>query len=98
MKMKHRLSGDLPIVRKDVEPIQLQTFNHSPGNDLRCVQHIMQVRFRDMEEIRAVPLRYHQRMAIMNGVDVENGDDGVILVQDLRRKFVACDLAKHAIR
>jgi len=97
VKVKHRLAGDLSIISENVVPFEIQSSDDRAGNDLRCMQYIVQIVFRNRKKIDAMLLWYHESVAEVYRVNIENGDNLVILEEDLGRKLPFNDFAEDAI-
>lgn len=97
VEMKNCLSCNPPVIGEYVEALKMQALHHCTGDDLGGVEDIVQVPFRDREEIAAVFLRYYQRMAKVNRVDIKNGDDLLVLKKDFGWQSVLNYVAEDAI-
>jgi hypothetical protein len=97
VKVKHRLAGDLSIVREDVVSFKIQTNNDGAGNDLGCIQNVMKIVFRNGKKIKAMLLWNYESVAEVYRVNVENGNNLVVLEEDLGRKLSLNDPAEDAI-
>ena len=58
------------------------------GNDMRRLHNAGQLSSGERQKIGVVAFGYDERMSVMDRVDIENGDDCVVLVQDLGRNAV----------
>lgn len=95
VKMEDRLPRDTAVVREHVEPLKREGLDKRTGNNLCCAHDIVQVLFREGQKIDAVDFRDDQGVPVVDGADVQEGDRAVVLEQDLCRRFVSNDSAKH---
>lgn len=84
MKVKNGLTGNSPIVRKDIEPFEIQGLDDGPCNNLRRMKDMVQILLRYAKKIPAVCFRDDQCMPVMDRVDIEDADNPVILIKNLR--------------
>ena len=97
MEMKDGLSGNPPVVGKNVESLKRQSTHDGPGNNLCNVKYIVQVVFGNGEEVRTMLLGDDERMTMMDRVDVEDGDDAVVFIQYFCRELARNNLAECAV-
>ena len=81
MEMKDRLSGNLAVVRENVESFEVKAFHHCPGNPLCRFHNAAQRRRRELEKGVTVVRRDDQGMTQMNGSDVQDGYRVAVLIQ-----------------
>jgi hypothetical protein len=87
MKVKDGLSGNNAVIGKEIVPFNLQTLQQCTCNNPGCLKKGMIGLIRQVQEIIAMLLRQDQCVAQMNGIDIENRDNFVVLVENFRRNF-----------
>lgn len=95
--MEDRLSRDVPVIREDVESIQVQTFDSRACNGVSGAQQAVKNGRRNVKKIPAMLLGNDKGMAKMNRIDIENAKNIVILEENFSRLFPANDLAENAV-
>jgi len=97
MEMENRLTCNASVIGKNVEPLKLEALHQGPCNNLRYVKDVVKILFRKRQQIGTVRFRNDQRVAMMDRMNVEYGDDPVTLKEDLGRERMTDDIAERAI-
>ena len=83
MEMVHRLSRHDSVVRENVESLKIQPL-YERSRDFAEGRHDALERCRgELQEFRAVPLWYNERVAEMDRMDIEDGDRVLVFIDDL---------------
>lgn len=97
MEVGDYLTGERAVRLEEVEPLGPQALFERPGDPLGRAGHSLELLRWELEEVAIVPLRDDQGMAPTYGVDVEEGDRPLVLVDDMSRSLVADDPAEGAV-
>ena len=97
VKMEYGLAGNSSIVGEDIIAIQVQTLDDRAGNYLSYMKNIVQIALRYRQEIAAMGFWDDECVSVVNGVDVENRDYPIILVENFSGPLALNNLTKDTI-
>jgi hypothetical protein len=97
MKMEDRLAGDAAIVREDVETVNPQSPYQRSRHDLGSPHDGVEILLPESKQICGVVPGDDQGVAVMNGVDIQNGDHPVIAPENFGGKFPCKNTTENAM-
>lgn len=97
MKMKNRLSRNLSVVGEHIKALKAQAFDDCTGHHLGGMKNMVKIILRNGNEVPAVNFWNDQSMPEMDGIDVKDRNDLVILHQNFCGKVMLDDSAKNTL-
>ena len=96
MEMEHRLAGDSAVVCEKIEALQLEGLDNCARYGVYRLHDAAQfIRFH-LQKVAMMALRDDKRVAVMDRVDIQNGERTIVFVQNLGRYFSLYYIAENA--
>src|SRR5512140_505945 len=97
VEMEHRLSSDTAVIGKHVEALEREARYHRAGDNLGRGHQFGQVTGGHRQKVPAMGLWDHECVAVVDRVDIQNGNDPLCFIQDFGGKFSADDAAEGTV-